>query len=85
METWRLRTPNDWEALAGWTSVLVWRNHVYNTVIHSFKGLSEVNPVLHQLGYRDKAWSVNRCAPPSPCQLHACTSEQGAWQRWFLH
>ena len=60
METWRLRTPNDWEHLGAWTNVLCWRNHVYNTVIHSFKGLSEINPVLHQLGYRDKAWSVNR-------------------------
>ena len=60
METWRLRTPNEWERLSGWAGVLVWRNHIYNTVIESFKGLAEINPVLHQLGYRDKAWSVNR-------------------------
>ena len=60
METWRLRTPNDWERLGSWASVLCWRNHVYNAVIHNFKSFSEINPVLHQLGYRDKAWSVNR-------------------------
>ncbi|KAK9855808.1 hypothetical protein WJX84_006870 [Apatococcus fuscideae] len=60
METWRLRTPNEWERLSVWSDVLVWRNHVYNIVINAFQNLAERAPQLHQLGYRDKAWSVNR-------------------------
>lgn len=60
METWRLRTPNEWERLSVWSDVLVWRNHIYNIVINAFQNLAERAPQLHQLGYRDKAWSVNR-------------------------
>jgi transformation/transcription domain-associated protein len=40
--------------------VLGWRNHIYNIVINAFKSMAEVAPNLHQLGYRDKAWSVNK-------------------------
>lgn len=43
-----------------WQDVLLWRNHVYNVVISAFNSMSDVNPQLHQMGYRDKAWSVNK-------------------------
>lgn len=62
METWRLRTPNGWERLGVWADVLLWRNAIYNIVINAFKGYADTAPHLHQLGYRDKAWSVNRLA-----------------------
>ena len=64
METWRLRTPNEWEGLTTWGGVLVWRNAIYNIVINAFKGLADVAPHLHQLGYRDKVcWCCcsNKC------------------------
>lgn len=60
LETWRLRAPNDWESLLHWQDVLVWRNQIYNIVINAFRNMSEIAPQLHQLGYRDKAWSVNK-------------------------
>ncbi|GFR40173.1 hypothetical protein Agub_g730, partial [Astrephomene gubernaculifera] len=60
MATWRLRTPNEWESLVHWQDVLVWRNQIYNIVINSFGAMRDLTPALHQLGYRDKAWSVNR-------------------------
>ena len=59
-DTWKLRTPNEWEPVQWWSDILTWRNHVYNTTIRQFSNLQNVNPNLHQLGYRDKAWSVNR-------------------------
>jgi transformation/transcription domain-associated protein len=59
-DTWKLRTPNEWEPVHWWSDILTWRNHVYNTTIRQFSNLQNVNPNLHQLGYRDKAWSVNR-------------------------
>ncbi|CAM6100600.1 unnamed protein product [Calypogeia fissa] len=62
LETWRLRTPNEWDELPVWNDLLLWRNHMYNTVINAFKNLSDTNPQLHQLGFRDKAWSVNKLA-----------------------
>lgn len=60
METWRLRTPNEWDSMLHWQDLLVWRNNIYNIVIQAFNRLSEVAPQLHQMGYRDKAWSVNK-------------------------
>ncbi|KAG6555625.1 hypothetical protein Mapa_002860 [Marchantia paleacea] len=62
LETWRLRTPNEWDELTVWNDLLLWRNHMYNTVITAFTNLSDTNPQLHQLGFRDKAWSVNKLA-----------------------
>ncbi|GLJ07095.1 hypothetical protein SUGI_0058030 [Cryptomeria japonica] len=62
LETWRLRIPNEWDNLSVWYDLLQWRNHMYNTVINAFKDFSNTNPQLHQLGYRDKAWSVNKLA-----------------------
>ena len=62
LETWRLRTPNLWDPLSHWHDLLQWRNHMYNIVINAFKGFQEVSPQLHQLGYKDKAWSVNKLA-----------------------
>jgi len=56
----RLRTPNEWDTLSHWQDVLLWRNHIYNVVINAFNTLSEIAPQLHQMGYRDKAWSVNK-------------------------
>ena len=60
METWRLRLPNEWESLMHWGDVLIWRNHVYNVMINALNDFQESLPQLHQLGYRDKAWSVNQ-------------------------
>lgn len=60
METWRLRTPNEWDSFKIWSDVLIWRNQVYNIVINAFKDLNETNPQLYQLGYRDKAWTINK-------------------------
>ncbi|KAJ7563398.1 hypothetical protein O6H91_03G108600 [Diphasiastrum complanatum] len=62
LETWRLRIPNNWDELTVWNDLMLWRNHMYNVVINAFKGFSESNPQLHQLGFRDKAWSVNKLA-----------------------
>ena len=55
LETWRLRTPNDYERLSHWGDIVMWRNHIYNIVINAFKNVADVAPQLHQLGYRDKA------------------------------
>ena len=49
METWRLRTPNEWERAGHWADVLMWRNHIYNIVINAFKNVAEVAPQLHQV------------------------------------
>ena len=35
---------------------------MYNTVINSFKDFSNTNHQIPQLGYGDKAWSVNKLA-----------------------
>ncbi len=51
-ETWRLRTPNDWESLVHWQDVLVWRNQIYNIVINSFGSMRDMAPSLPQLGYK---------------------------------
>lgn len=71
METWRLRLPNEWESLAHWGDVLIWRNHIYNIIINALNDFQELLPQLHQLGYRDKAWSVN--------QLGAAARKQGQY------
>lgn len=62
LETWRLRTPNEWDNLPVWYDLLQWRNEMYNAVIDAFKDHSSTNPQLHHLGYRDKAWNVNKLA-----------------------
>ncbi|ERN04635.1 hypothetical protein AMTR_s00268p00016240 [Amborella trichopoda] len=62
LETWRLRIPNEWDNLSVWYDLLQWRNEMYNTVIDAFKDFTTTNPQLHQLGYRDKAWNVNKLA-----------------------
>ena len=54
LETWRLRTPNEYESLGHWGDVIMWRGHIYNIVINAFKNVADVAPQLHQLGYRDK-------------------------------
>ena len=69
METWRLRLPNEWENLLHWGDVLIWRNHIYNVMINALNDFQESLPQLHQVGYRDKAWSVN--------QLGAAARKQG--------
>ncbi|KAK3258235.1 hypothetical protein CYMTET_32712, partial [Cymbomonas tetramitiformis] len=60
LELWRLRLPNEWDPLLWWSDLLQWRHHMYNLVITAFKQLETLNPHLHQLGYREKAWSVNQ-------------------------
>ena len=60
METWRLRTPNEWDDFKIWSDVLMWRNQIYSIVVNAFKDMSDTNPQLYQLGYRDKAWNVNK-------------------------
>ncbi|XP_042425801.1 transformation/transcription domain-associated protein-like [Zingiber officinale] len=62
LETWRLRTPNEWDNMSVWYELLQWRNEMYNVVIDAFKDYSQTNPQLHHLGYRDKAWNVNKLA-----------------------
>ncbi|KAE8010614.1 hypothetical protein FH972_006971 [Carpinus fangiana] len=63
LETWRLRTPNEWDNMSVWCDLLQWRNEMYNAVIDAFKDFSSsTNAPLHHLGYRDKAWNVNRLA-----------------------
>lgn len=42
--------------------LLQWRNEMYNSVIEAFKDFGQTNPQLHHLGYRDKAWNVNKLA-----------------------
>lgn len=61
-ETWKLRTPNEWEPVRWWSDILTWRNQVYNMTIRQFSSMQATVPNLHQMGYRDKAWSVNRLA-----------------------
>ncbi|KAK8653078.1 hypothetical protein V6N13_127093 [Hibiscus sabdariffa] len=62
LETWRLRTPNKWDNMSIWYDLLQWRNEMYNAVIDAFKEFSTTNPQLHHLGFRDKAWNVNKLA-----------------------
>ncbi|CAL5373324.1 unnamed protein product [Camellia sinensis] len=62
LETWRLRTPNEWDNLTVWYDLLQWRNEMYNAVIEAFKDFGTSNSQLHHLGYRDKAWNVNKLA-----------------------
>nr|XP_029116772.1 transformation/transcription domain-associated protein isoform X3 [Elaeis guineensis] len=62
LETWRLRTPNEWDNMSIWYDLLQWRNEMYNVVIDAFKDFAQSNPQLHHLGYRDKAWNVNKLA-----------------------
>lgn len=62
LETWRLRTPNEWDNMSIWYDLLQWRNEMYNSVINAFKDFSTTNPTLHHLGFRDKAWNVNKLA-----------------------
>lgn len=62
LETWRLRTPNEWDNMTVWYDLLQWRNEIYNAVIEAFKDFGSANAQLHHLGYRDKAWNVNKLA-----------------------
>lgn len=62
LETWRLRTPNKWDNMSVWYDLLQWRNEMYNGVIDAFKDFGTTNSQLHHLGYRDKAWNVNKLA-----------------------
>lgn len=61
-ETWRLRTPNEWDNMSIWYDQLQWRNEMYNVVIDAFKDFGTTNSQLHHLGYREKAWNVNKLA-----------------------
>ncbi|KAL0379140.1 UNVERIFIED_CONTAM: putative transcription-associated protein 1 [Sesamum radiatum] len=62
LETWRLRTPNEWDNMSVWYDLLQWRNEMYNAVIDAFKDFGNTNSQLHHLGFRDKAWNVNKLA-----------------------
>ena len=62
LETWRLRTPNEWDNLTVWYDLLQWRNEMYNAVIDAFRDFGTTNPQLRHLGYHDKAWNVNKLA-----------------------
>ena len=61
-ETWILRNPNEWDNLSVWNDLLQCMNHMYNTVINSFKYFSNTNHQIPQFRYGDKAWSVNTLA-----------------------
>jgi transformation/transcription domain-associated protein len=69
METWRLRTPNDWDPIPWWSEILVWRGNMHNIMTHAAKQIGEQNPAmsqvtqqLDQLGQRERAWSLNKFA-----------------------
>ncbi|KGN48912.1 transformation/transcription domain-associated protein [Cucumis sativus] len=62
LETWRLRIPNEWDGMTVWCDLLQWRNEMYNAVIDAFKDFGNTNSQLHHLGFRDKAWNVNKLA-----------------------
>ncbi|GAB2282828.1 hypothetical protein Dimus_017364 [Dionaea muscipula] len=62
LETWRLRTPNEWDNTTVWYDLLQWRNEMYNAVIEAFKDFGSTNTQLNHLGYRDKAWNINKLA-----------------------
>jgi len=59
-DTWKLRVPNEWEPVKWWSDILTWRNQIYNLTIQQFATVQQMAPTLHQMGYRDKAWSVNK-------------------------
>ncbi len=73
LETWRLRTPNPWDSIASWSTLSVWRNHMYNMVINRFPSIPDANG-LQQVGYRDKAWTVNQLARVARMQGHPSTA-----------
>ena len=62
LETWKLRIPNEWDSMTVWCDLLQWRNEMYNAVIDAFKDFGNTNSQLHHLGFRDKAWNVNKLA-----------------------
>jgi hypothetical protein len=40
---------------------MVWRNHIYDAVITIFQARQQdVGQMIHQMGYKDKAWAVNQ-------------------------
>lgn len=77
LETWRLRTPNEWEQLTVWSDVLTWRNAIYNVIINAFKHMGDLAPHLHQLGYKDKAWCVS--SQTAPCRAFDILSLAVHW------
>ena len=81
METWRLRTPNDWESLVHWQDVLVWRNQIYNIVINSFGSMRDMAPALHQLGYKvGRECVLSVCGGASePCAAARATHTHPLW------
>ncbi|CEG01408.1 Tetratricopeptide-like helical [Ostreococcus tauri] len=69
METWRLRTPNEWDQMPWWNEILMWRGNMHNIMTHAAKQIGEQNPAmlqvtqqLDQLGQRERAWSLNKFA-----------------------
>lgn len=57
----RLRLPNEWDSLLHWQDLMVWRNHIYDAVITIFQARQQdVGQMIHQMGYKDKAWAVNQ-------------------------
>ena len=79
LETWRLRTPNEWERVSTWSDIMLWRNVIYNIVINAFQSVKDVAPHLHQLGYRDRAWSVNRWAACLSADWFQCTEQDSLY------
>lgn len=73
MESWRLRQPNEYESLSSWQDLFMWRNQVHNLVVRILGNPENEyhNGPLGQLGYKEKAWTVNRLA--SIFTLHGCT------------
>ncbi|KAF9619194.1 hypothetical protein IFM89_005748 [Coptis chinensis] len=59
IETWRVRVPNKWDNIVCLYDLLQWRIEMYNVVINAFKDRGRQ---IHQLGYCEKAWSVNTLA-----------------------
>lgn len=74
METWRLRTPNEWESLRHWQDLLMWRNQIYSIVILNFENFRVRIPGLAWLG-------ICGC---TPVMHHALTSATAALASPFV-
>ncbi|KAK1363493.1 Histone acetyltransferase SAGA, TRRAP/TRA1 component, PI-3 kinase superfamily [Heracleum sosnowskyi] len=62
LENWRVRTPNEWDDLSVWYDFLQWRNEIYSSVLHGVEDFGATNPQLDYVGYKDKAWNINKLA-----------------------
>lgn len=62
LDIWRVRTPNEWDDMSVWYDFFQWRNEIYSTVIHRVEAFGARNSQLDNIGYKDKAWNINKLA-----------------------